>query len=154
MCLFLYTPWIDDPACISFNFPDNKVNGANMEPTWVLSAPDGPHVGPMNLAIKVTIQGEYLATMEESGSGVGWQRWVSLALACVSRFMSGSSNSIPAYLFDLKTQFGVSQQAGKCRFNQSDIFINTLKSRDTHIQLTRPWVHSLTWRLCGVNPLP
>ena len=23
-----------------------------MGPTWVLSAPDGPHIGPMNLAIK------------------------------------------------------------------------------------------------------
>ena len=23
--------------------PDNKVHGANMEPTWVLPAPDGPH---------------------------------------------------------------------------------------------------------------
>ena len=32
--------------------PDSKVHGANMEPTWVLSAPDGPHVGPMNLAIR------------------------------------------------------------------------------------------------------
>ena len=32
--------------------PDSKVHGANMGPTWVLSAPDGPHVGPMNLAIK------------------------------------------------------------------------------------------------------
>ena len=32
--------------------PDNKVHGANMVPTWVLSAPDGPHVGPMNLAIR------------------------------------------------------------------------------------------------------
>ena len=31
--------------------PDNKVHGANMGPTWVLSAPDGPHIGPMNLAI-------------------------------------------------------------------------------------------------------
>ena len=30
--------------------PDSKVHGANMGPTWVLSAPDGPHVGPMNLA--------------------------------------------------------------------------------------------------------
>ena len=30
--------------------PDNKVHGANMGPTWVLSAPDGPHVVPMNLA--------------------------------------------------------------------------------------------------------
>ena len=32
--------------------PYSKVHGANMGPTWVLSAPDGPHVGPMNLAIK------------------------------------------------------------------------------------------------------
>ena len=32
--------------------PDSKVHGANMGPTCVLSAPDGPHVGPMNLAIK------------------------------------------------------------------------------------------------------
>ena len=30
-----------------------KFMGANMGPTWVLSAPDGPHVGPMNLAIGV-----------------------------------------------------------------------------------------------------
>ena len=34
--------------------PDSKVHGANMGPTWVLSAPDGPHVGPMNLAIRVS----------------------------------------------------------------------------------------------------
>ena len=32
--------------------PDSKVHGAYMGPTWVLSAPDGPHVGPMNLAIR------------------------------------------------------------------------------------------------------
>ena len=30
---------------------DSKVHEANMGPTWVLSAPDEPHVGPMNLAI-------------------------------------------------------------------------------------------------------
>ena len=34
--------------------PDSKFHGANMGPTWVLSAPDGPHVGPMNLAIWVS----------------------------------------------------------------------------------------------------
>ena len=32
---------------------DSKVHGANMGPTWVLSAPDGPHIDPMSLAIKV-----------------------------------------------------------------------------------------------------
>ena len=34
-------------------YPDSKVHGANMGPTWVLSVPDGPHIGPMNLAISV-----------------------------------------------------------------------------------------------------
>ena len=34
---------------------DSKVHGANMGPTWVLSAPDGPHVGPTNLAIRVAL---------------------------------------------------------------------------------------------------
>ena len=41
--------------------PDSKVHGANMGPTWVLSARDGPHVGPMNLAIRDGIA--YLSTM-------------------------------------------------------------------------------------------
>ena len=38
------------------HIPDNKVHGANMGPTWVLSAPRGPHVGPMNLAIRDGIE--------------------------------------------------------------------------------------------------
>ena len=32
------------------DFPDSNVHGANMGPTWVLSAPDGPHVGPNEAA--------------------------------------------------------------------------------------------------------
>ena len=39
------------PFSVPKNTPDNKVHGANMGPTWVLSAPDGPHDGPMILAI-------------------------------------------------------------------------------------------------------
>ena len=35
-------------------FPDRKVHGANVVPTWVLSAPCGLHVCHMNLAIRVT----------------------------------------------------------------------------------------------------
>ena len=31
---------------------ESEVHGANMGPIWVLSSPDGPHVGPMNLAIR------------------------------------------------------------------------------------------------------
>ena len=44
-------------ACVLItqrSIPDSKVHWANMGPTWVLSAPDGPHVGPMNLAIRDT----------------------------------------------------------------------------------------------------
>ena len=33
--------------------PKSKVHGTNMGPTWVLSAPCGPHVGPINLVIGV-----------------------------------------------------------------------------------------------------
>ena len=35
--------------------PDSKVHVANMGPIWILSPPDVPHVGPMNLAIRVVI---------------------------------------------------------------------------------------------------
>ena len=38
--------------------PDSKVHGANMGPTWVLSAPGRPHVGPRNLAIRAGIPGK------------------------------------------------------------------------------------------------
>ena len=34
------------------SIPDSKIHGVNMGPTWVLSALDGPHVGPMNLAVR------------------------------------------------------------------------------------------------------
>ena len=34
--------------------PESKNYGANMGPTWVLSAPDGLHVGPKNLGIKIS----------------------------------------------------------------------------------------------------
>ena len=36
--------------------PENKVYGANMGPSWVLSATDGPHIGPMNLAIRGVLE--------------------------------------------------------------------------------------------------
>ena len=36
---------------ISIITTDSKIHGANMGPTWVLSSPSGPHVGPMNLAV-------------------------------------------------------------------------------------------------------
>ena len=40
--------------------PDSKVHEANMGPTWVLSAPDGPHVGPGTLLSGVLFMHAYL----------------------------------------------------------------------------------------------
>ena len=41
---------------LQYLYPDGKVHGAKMGPTWVLSAPDGSHVDPMNLiAIRVVL---------------------------------------------------------------------------------------------------
>ena len=40
------------PFCPGGDDPDGKVHGANMGPTWVLLSPGGPHVGPINLAIR------------------------------------------------------------------------------------------------------
>ena len=37
------------------NLPDSIVNRANKGLIWVLSAPDGPHVGSMKLAIRAYI---------------------------------------------------------------------------------------------------
>ena len=54
-CSFAQTLHHSQPTIIhskTWTTPDSKVHGANMGPTWVLSAPDGPHVGPMNLAIR------------------------------------------------------------------------------------------------------
>ena len=40
---------VDTNVFFASEAPDNKVHEANMGPTWVLSAPDGPHVGPWTL---------------------------------------------------------------------------------------------------------
>ena len=39
-------------SLLHIDIRDSKVHGANMGPTWVLSAPGGSHVGPMNPAIR------------------------------------------------------------------------------------------------------
>ena len=50
-------------------YPDSKIHGANIWPTWVLSAPDGPHVGPMNLAFRVMLHMLYLSNYH-AASGI------------------------------------------------------------------------------------
>ena len=63
--------------------PDSKVHWSNMGPTWVLSAPVGPHmyVGPMNLAVWV-----YLVMLTH---------WGRVTHICVSkRTIIGSDNGL------------------------------------------------------------
>ena len=43
---------VSNKLCVDYHYPDSKVHGANMGPTWDLSAPDGQHVGPMNPVIR------------------------------------------------------------------------------------------------------
>ena len=49
ICLYYF---IGISTHVPQTIPNIKVHGANIGPTWVLSAPCGPHVGPMNLAIR------------------------------------------------------------------------------------------------------
>ena len=63
------------------SLPDSKVHGANMGPIWVLSAPDGPHVGPMNLAIRAVFflpwfcRPQYAGVSEDLLGSYNW--WLS-----------------------------------------------------------------------------
>ena len=57
--------------------PDNKVHGASMGPTWVLSAPDGPHVGPTNLAIRGSMPSLHEVNPET------YAYWLSLDTFCI-----------------------------------------------------------------------
>ena len=50
------------------SYSNSKVCGANMGPNWVLSAPDGPHVDPMNLAIRVSMSVPYVKNQCQEGS--------------------------------------------------------------------------------------
>ena len=58
----LWVPWdqrwptIQVKSSQGIMIPDSKVHGVDMGPTWVLSAPDGPHVGPINLAIRDVVR--------------------------------------------------------------------------------------------------
>ena len=42
-------------VCVVKRIPDSKVQGANMGPIWGRQVPGGPHVGPVNFAIWVTL---------------------------------------------------------------------------------------------------
>ena len=63
---------------VKHHYPDSKVHGANMGPTWVLSSPGGPRVGPTNLAIWVdTLTGYINVQWWVNGCGCGL-KWATM----------------------------------------------------------------------------
>ena len=51
VCTTEWSTWKEQT--MSLRYPDSKVHGANMGPTWGRQDPGGPHVGHVNLAIWV-----------------------------------------------------------------------------------------------------
>ena len=50
--------WVNyrrDPVTVHCSHPDSKVHEGYMGPTWGRQDPGGPHVGPMNLAIRAEL---------------------------------------------------------------------------------------------------
>ena len=65
-----------------------------MGPTWVLSAPDGPHVGPMNLAIRVAVRWSRFDKLRpEQGAS-------PLTTALLNVFLTDGNEPIMANIFD------------------------------------------------------
>ena len=90
-------------------YPDSTVHGANMGPTWVLSAPDGPHVGPMNFAIRVVLIDQNL-----------WESWLWHFCHIVFHLMYVYVNKELELEIDLMTWYGLQTchpMAGSDLFN-------------------------------------
>ena len=68
-------------------FPDSKFHGANMGPTWVLSAPEGPHVGPRNLAIRVTKQWQIIIMLFQDVVYFWWTHTINSLLTWCQQFV-------------------------------------------------------------------
>ena len=76
--------------------PDSKVHGPNMGPTWVLSAPDGPHFGPMNFAIRDVYNN--IALLSVSQKLHPWGKAEIEPLSCIHSTCShGSVRGIMAF---------------------------------------------------------
>ena len=70
----------DITAHIVSNSPDSKVHWANTGSTWVLSAPDGAHVGPMNLSIRVVTSSFEMVKLLADDNVMTWPRFPTIDL--------------------------------------------------------------------------
>ena len=77
-------------GCRYGNFPDSKAHGADIGPNRVLSAADGSHVGPMNLAIWVTVP----KATTKLESWIGFQGYVY----CLCDWNENGTQNVTAFL--------------------------------------------------------
>ena len=63
VCHERYTILLASLLCVQL-FPDSKVIGANMGPTWVRQDPGGPRVGPVTFAIWIRLDSKQKGTMQ------------------------------------------------------------------------------------------
>ena len=76
------------PQGCSHRMNRRKVHGSNMGSTWVLSAPDGPHVGPMNLLIRVCCySSSYISILLSTAAGFSTKLYFSPPLIWPSPFL-------------------------------------------------------------------
>ena len=123
------------------------IHGANMGPTWALLAPYGPHIGPMNLAIRVwmtsLIRSAHLS-MFPSESSCKIYKWLSPsynALLYNSRF----------YLKSHKALFSLKYCAPQLIYFWGD--------KDNHIYITLQFIVSYfteinSYGFLALKPLP
>ena len=82
---------------LHFHFPDSKVHGPIMGPTWGRQDPGGPHVGPMNLAIWFV------------------PRWLSCkVLSHITRSIFSKIFTIDTLISPSRTRQGVSFVSSRC----------------------------------------
>ena len=85
------------------DFPDSKVRGTNMGPTWVLSAPDGPMLSPWTLIsgmINYLLLSWLRSTMEPVLCHIGYP--FETYLKSKSRQISFAHNLLINYPVDLR----------------------------------------------------
>ena len=98
--------------------PDSKVHGVNMGLSWVLSAPDGPHVGPMNLAIRACTMVSFISQQPHTTT-MGWreedQIWQNKTI-CSTRFSRGQFTIL--HCFDCGGCHSIRGDCTCCLFDQ------------------------------------
>ena len=90
----LMSPTLDNTVDIN---SDNKFHGANMGPIWGRQDPGGPHVGPMNFAIR-----EWFYLCRRGNDS--WHKYTShvfgsLCWESISTLMSPPSSMVMTYLW-------------------------------------------------------